>query len=184
MNQTLLGLLVGGGLGLIDGLSAWFTPEARPQIVSIVLASTVKGLLTGAAAGEVARRWRSMTLAVTVGIVVGFVLSVLAAMGHPDHYWEIVLPGMLVGLLAGVIAQRHRSTVSSRSTAVPLLLLVASLSGWPSVAQPRAAEQLATLGPLIGHWHDVADGPLGNGELAAPGKPLEVHWRNGFTRSR
>ena len=33
MNKTVFGVLVGGGLGLIDGLSAWMSPEARPMVV-------------------------------------------------------------------------------------------------------------------------------------------------------
>ena len=32
MNRIAVGVLVGGVLGILDGLTAWFTPEARPQI--------------------------------------------------------------------------------------------------------------------------------------------------------
>ncbi|MFN7998061.1 MAG: hypothetical protein U0Q18_30855 [Bryobacteraceae bacterium] len=46
MNKPLFGLVLGGILGIFDGLTAWFTPEARPQIVTIVIGSTVKGLVT------------------------------------------------------------------------------------------------------------------------------------------
>ena len=30
MNKIVLGLVLGGILGIFDGLTAWFTPEARP----------------------------------------------------------------------------------------------------------------------------------------------------------
>ena len=47
MNKVLLGLLVGAGLGALDGLTAWFTPEVRSQIAGIVAGSTFKGLVAG-----------------------------------------------------------------------------------------------------------------------------------------
>ena len=49
MNKILLGLLLGTVLGAIDGLSAWFTPAVRAQIVGIVVGSTIKGLIAGVA---------------------------------------------------------------------------------------------------------------------------------------
>ncbi len=45
MNKILLGLLLGTVLGAVDGLSAWFTPAVRAQIVGIVVGSTIKGLI-------------------------------------------------------------------------------------------------------------------------------------------
>jgi hypothetical protein len=45
MNKVVLGMLVGGVLGIFDGLTAWFTPEARSQMVGIVTGSTIKGLV-------------------------------------------------------------------------------------------------------------------------------------------
>jgi len=47
MNKIVLGLLVGGILGIFDGLSAWFTPAVRAQLLGIVIGSTVKGLIAG-----------------------------------------------------------------------------------------------------------------------------------------
>jgi hypothetical protein len=46
MNKALLGLLLGGILGVLDGLSAWFTPAVRNQLLGIVIGSTVKGLIS------------------------------------------------------------------------------------------------------------------------------------------
>ena len=45
MNKVVLGLLVGGFLGIFDGLTAWFTPAVRAQLLGIVIGSTVKGFL-------------------------------------------------------------------------------------------------------------------------------------------
>src|SRR5688572_18016690 len=103
MNKTVFGVLVGGVLGLLDGLSAWMYPEARSMMTTIVIGSTIKGVITGAAAGFAARRSGSLLIAISTGVVVGFVLSTLAAQGQPAHYWEIVIPGMLVGFLTGFI---------------------------------------------------------------------------------
>jgi hypothetical protein len=45
MNKPIYGLLLGGFLVIFDGLTAWFTPAARPQLVGIVIGSTIKGLI-------------------------------------------------------------------------------------------------------------------------------------------
>src|SRR5215212_4005804 len=71
MSKLALGMLVGAVLGFFDGVTAWFTPEARPMLMGIIIGSTVKGFLAGLAAGFVARRTGSMTGAVITGLVVG-----------------------------------------------------------------------------------------------------------------
>ena len=108
MTRPLLGVVAGGILGVIDGLSAWFYPEARPMMVPIIVGSTLKGLLTGLFAGLVAKWKQSLILGVVAGAAVGFVLSSIVAVGQPANYWEIVMPGMLVGVVAGIICQRWR----------------------------------------------------------------------------
>ena len=109
MSKLALGMLVGAVLGFFDGLTAWFTTEARPMLLGIVIGSTVKGFLAGVVAGFIARRTGSMTAAVIAGLIVGFGLSVLATMGSPvakAHFWEIVLPGTVVGVIAGFASAR------------------------------------------------------------------------------
>jgi hypothetical protein len=59
MTAPALGAVVGGILGVLDGLSAWFYPEARTMLISIVVGSTIKGVLTGLATGVVAARRKS-----------------------------------------------------------------------------------------------------------------------------
>ena len=111
MNKVMLGLVLGAVLGLLDGLSAWFTPEVRSMMGTIVIGSTVKGLVAGLLIGWFSRKVRSVPLGVLFGLVVGFVLAfIIAAM--PDesgnHYWvEILLPGTLVGLIVGYATQRY-----------------------------------------------------------------------------
>lgn len=153
MSTPVLGIVVGGVLGLLDGLSAWFYPEARAMMIPIVAGSTIKGVVTGAAAGVVAKRRRSMALGIATGVVVGGVLSVLAAQGQPEQFWSIVLPGMLVGVLAGIITQR------SRAAAIIALVIV------PAVLAAQAPAPLSPLDPLIGKWQGSQEGQPGKGSV-------------------
>src|SRR5687768_982384 len=123
MRKPLIGVSVGAGLGLVDGASAWFSPDAQPIIVTIIVGSTIKGVITGLLA-----RWRQSTmLGVVAGLVIGFVLSHVAAMGQPGHYAEIVLPGMLLGAIVGFVTQRYPRTPISTGALVLAMALPASL---------------------------------------------------------
>jgi len=117
MNKAVLGLLLGGVLGVFDGLTAWFTPAARPMLVGIVIGSTVKGLLAGVLTGWFARRVGSMPLGIAFGVGVGLLLAYLvAAMPSEtgDHYYfEIMLPGAIVGLIVGWATQRYGRRVAA-----------------------------------------------------------------------
>ena len=42
MKKVMFATLLGGFLGVFDGLTALFTPEVRDQIVTIVIGSTVQ----------------------------------------------------------------------------------------------------------------------------------------------
>src|SRR4029450_11072194 len=119
----------------LDGVSARFSPEARPLMVTIV-GSTLKGLATGLIAGLVAQRRRSPALGIGTGLVAGFVLSSLAAIGQNGHYLEIVLPGMLLGGLTGFVTQRYPRVVAPNGGA-PVWLFVL-LAATFSSAVPRA----------------------------------------------
>ena len=161
MNTPMLGITVGAVLGLLDGLSAWFYPEARPMMLAIVVGSTIKGVLTGLAAGLAARWRRSLALGIAVGVAVGFVLSTLAATGQPDHYWAIVLPGMLVGAVAGIAVHRVRP-----AALVALALCVLPGASLAARQQPSQANaSLAALDPLIGQWRGTSEGRPGDGTV-------------------
>jgi len=110
MSKPVLGASLGAVLGVLDGLSALFYPEAAPMIVQIIIGSTIKGLLTGLLAGVFARRLRSLPLGIAFAVAVGLVLSFLAA-SVPDaegrrHYFEIMLPGAILGIMVGFATQR------------------------------------------------------------------------------
>jgi len=111
MNKPLLGLLLGGILGVLDGLSALFYPEVASQIVGIVIGSTFKGLVAGIAIGYFAKKVDSLPLGIVFGLGVGLLLA-FAVAAMPDetgkhYYFEIMLPGGLVGLIVGYATQRY-----------------------------------------------------------------------------
>lgn len=114
MNKPLFGLVLGGILGVFDGLSALLSaPEVAPQIVGIVIGSTVKGVITGVLIGYFARQVDSLPLGIVFGLAVGLLLAwAVAAMPTPDgkhYYWEIMLPGGILGMIVGYATQRHAS---------------------------------------------------------------------------
>jgi len=103
MKKLPLALIAGTLLGLLDGLSAFFIPEAASMMTEIIIGSTVKGLINGLIAGLIARKisswWKVMLLSGAAGVV----LSALAAIPS-GAYVEIIFPGTIVGLLTGAIA--------------------------------------------------------------------------------
>ena len=107
MNRIAVGVLVGGALGILDGLTSWFTPEARPQIIGIVIGSTVKGLLAGAIIGAFARKVNHLGWTLAFGAFVGALLAFAVAHMGGKYYLEIMLPGTLVGLLTGYATLRY-----------------------------------------------------------------------------
>ena len=168
MGKVALGIIVGGTLGAIDGLSAWFSPEARPMLPAIVVGSTAKGMVTGILAGMVARWRRSTALGIGAGAVIGFALSSLAAMGQPGHYLEIVLPGMIVGTLVGFVTQRYpdRSLLHRKVGAALILALMAGSYTSGQDSQPRPEnDSLGHLAPLLGRWEGTSEGQPGKGRV-------------------
>ncbi len=109
MKKPLFATLLGGFLGIFDGLTALFTPEVRSQIVGIVIGSTVKGVLTGIIIGFFATKVRSLALGTLFGLVVGAFFAYLIVLMNPGHALNIMLPGSLVGVIVGYAAQKHGS---------------------------------------------------------------------------
>jgi hypothetical protein len=119
MNKALLGMLVGGVLGVFDGLSAWFTPAVRSQMANIVFGSTIKGLIAGVLIGFFARKVHSLALGIVFGLAVGLLLAyaVCVMQPGPNHYYfEIMLPGGIVGTLIGYATQRFGQSATTRAT--------------------------------------------------------------------
>jgi len=112
MGKPLLGLLLGGILGILDGLSALLSaPEVASQIVGIVIGSTFKGLIAGILIGWFAKKVNSLPLGIAFGLGIGLFLAwLVAVLPSPDgkhYYWEIMLPGSILGLIVGYATQRY-----------------------------------------------------------------------------
>jgi len=114
MSKTIFGLVLGGFLGIFDGLTALVSaPETAPYITGIVIGSTIKGIIAGALIGYFARKVNSLLLGTLFGLAVGVFLAFLVAAMPSDtgehYYWEIMLPGGVVGLIVGYATQKYRA---------------------------------------------------------------------------
>ena len=112
MSKPVFGLILGAILGAFDGLTALVSaPETAPQIVGIVIGSTFKGIIAGLLIGWFATRKNSLPLGILFGLGVGLLLAFgVAAMPQPDgthYYWEIMLPGGIVGMIVGYATQKY-----------------------------------------------------------------------------
>jgi hypothetical protein len=119
MNKPVFGLVLGAVLGVLDGLTAWFTPEVRSQLFMIVVFSTLKGLVAGVLIGWFARKVNSLPLGIVAGLAVGLVLAfAVAAMPSETgkhYYFEIMLPGAIVGAIVGYATQKHGGPVPAKA---------------------------------------------------------------------
>jgi F0F1-type ATP synthase assembly protein I len=110
MNKVVVGLVLGLVLGAIDGASAWFYPEVRSMMASIMVGSSIKGLVVGVLTGWFAKKVHSLGWGIAAGALIGLVFAFLvAAMGDPNgqhHYMEIMMPGFVVGAIIGFVTQR------------------------------------------------------------------------------
>lgn len=107
ISKPMLGLLVGGALGLLDSLSGFLYPSLAPVMTSVITFSLLKGLLAGICIGYFSRRVRSLPLGILAGIGIAAVFSLVvilrAGMGL---FWDIMLPGMLLGMIVGFATQK------------------------------------------------------------------------------
>jgi len=117
MSKLVLGLILGVILGVFDGLTALMEPDIsnNPQVgtvmTSILIGSSVKGLLAGLIIGLLARKVKSLKKMLILGGAISLVLAFLVA-AMPDssgkHYWiQIMLPGTIVGLILGYATQKY-----------------------------------------------------------------------------
>ncbi|TWT45305.1 hypothetical protein RAS1_17280 [Phycisphaerae bacterium RAS1] len=111
MSKPILGLIVGGILGIFDGLTALVSagddPKIREEIVMIIIGSTFKGLVAGIACGYFARRFNSLPLGILFGVIVGFILAALVALGQMHYFLHITIPGSIVGAIVGFATQQY-----------------------------------------------------------------------------
>ena len=116
MSKPLIGLILGAVLGAIDGLTAWFTPAVRDQLGTIVIGSTVKGIIAGIAIGFFAKKFQSLPLGIVFGLLVGAFLAYLTALMNGGYYFEIIIPGTLVGLIVGFATQKYGKAPATASS--------------------------------------------------------------------
>lgn len=173
MSKPLLGVVLGAVLGLLDGLSAFLSPEAAPMMLQIVVGSTIKGLVTGLLAGLFARKMRSIPLGIAFALVVGLILSYLAAL-TPDpqgkhHYVEIMLPGALLAAIVGFATQRYGRGPRGGGAAAKaglVLLLMGTVTGSSSAAGKEAeTSPFAPIQFLVGDWQGTSEGQPGTGSV-------------------
>jgi len=119
MKRPVLGLMLGGVLGVFDGLSGLLTaPEIAPQIGGIVGGSVFKGVVVGVLVGWVSRRVSTMGGVLVWGGAIGLFFAALVSLlqkmtGQPAYYWQIMLPGTVLGMIVGFATFRHRENTPS-----------------------------------------------------------------------
>lgn len=118
MNKPVLGLVAGGVLGIFDGLTALVSaPEVAPQIAGIVIGSMGKGLVAGILIGWFAKKVNNLGAGIAFGLAVGALfalpIAMMPAANGQKYFWEILIPGSLVGLIVGFLTQRYGSMAMS-----------------------------------------------------------------------
>ena len=112
LSKPVLGLITGATLGLLDGLSGFLEPSLAPVMTSVITFSMLKGLVSGLAIGFFSQRIHSMPLGLFAGIVIAAILSLLVVLkAGMGLFWDIMLPGMLVGLIVGFATQKFGTRV-------------------------------------------------------------------------
>lgn len=107
MNRPVFGLLLGGFLGIFDGLTALFSaPEVAPEIAGIVFFSTIKGIVTGLLIGIFEQKVQSLPLGILFGLAVGAFLAFLIALSN-GYYWQMMLPGGVLGMIVGYATYKY-----------------------------------------------------------------------------
>jgi hypothetical protein len=115
MSKPLIGVILGAVLGVIDGLTAWFTPAVRAELGGIVIGSTLKGIIAGIAIGFFAKKFHSLPIGILFGVLVGAFLAYLVAMMQGGYYLQIILPGTMVGLIVGFATQKYGTPATANS---------------------------------------------------------------------
>jgi hypothetical protein len=110
LRKPLLGLALGGTLGLLDGLSGLLEPSLSPVMSSVITFSLLKGLVAGVAIGYFSQKVHSMLAGILVGTAIAAALSFLVILdAGMALFWDIVLPGMLLGVIVGFCTQKFGS---------------------------------------------------------------------------
>ena len=114
LSKPMLGLALGGTLGLLDGLTGFFEPSLAPVMGSVVTFSMLKGLVSGVLIGYVSQKAHSMLVGILAGIAIAALLSFLVILrAGMALFWDIMLPGMLLGVIVGFCTQKFGHNVGA-----------------------------------------------------------------------
>jgi hypothetical protein len=116
VTKPMLGLAVGGTLGLLDGVSGFLEPSLAPVMASVITFSLLKGLVAGIAIGYFSKKVQVMALGILAGLAIAAVLSLLVIWrAGMALFWDILLPGMLLGVIVGFATQRFGKSAAGSS---------------------------------------------------------------------
>jgi hypothetical protein len=73
----------------------------------IVIGSTISGIIAGILIGVFARKVHSLALGIVFGLGVGLLLAFIVDQMQHGYYFQIMLPGGMVGLIVGYATQRY-----------------------------------------------------------------------------
>ena len=112
MKKILFAIILGALLGVMDGSTAWFTPDVRPKLGDIILWSAMKDVIAGFMIGVFAVFVRDWKKVAAFGLLVGLGLALwVASVPDPEtgkhYYLAIMLPGSMVGLLVGYFTAKY-----------------------------------------------------------------------------
>ncbi len=65
------------------------------------------GIVAGILIGVFARKVQSLPLCIVFGLAVGLLLAFIVAQMQHGYYFQIMLPGGMVGLIVGYATQRY-----------------------------------------------------------------------------
>jgi hypothetical protein len=116
--KPMLGLAIGGTLGFLDGLSGFFEPSLAAVMGSVITFSMLKGLVAGIAIGYLSQKVRSIAIGIIAGIAIAAALSLIVVL-HAGMalFWDIMLPGMLLGAIVGFATQKFGRAANAQGTA-------------------------------------------------------------------
>ncbi len=80
------------------------------------MGSTFKGLVAGILIGLFARKVQSVPATLVFGTALGLLFAYFIARMQGKYYFEIMLPGAIVGLLTGYATQRYGRKTAAAAT--------------------------------------------------------------------
>ena len=96
---------------LFETTLAVFGRQARAFVVRLGPVPVAAGI----AIGFFARKFQSLPIGILFGVIVGALLALPIALMQGGYYFEIILPGTLVGLIVGFATQKYGNSPSPAS---------------------------------------------------------------------